>query len=296
MQRAWSYSCCVRGSDTINRACKERGHTVVVSEGQTPSTEHAKSVVIQLLCQRVRHHQQSKQRAWSYSCCVRGSDTINRACKERGHTVVVSEGQTPLTEHAKSVVIQLLCQRVRHHQQSMQRAWSYSCCVRGSDTINRACKERGHTVVVSEGQTPLTEHAKSVVIQLLCQRVRHHQQSMQRAWSYSCCVRGSDTINRASKERGHTVVVSEGQTPSTEHAKSVVIQLCQRVRHHQQSKQRAWSYSCCVRGSDTINRASKERGHTVVVSEGQTAVCQRVRRHTKNAVALSQINTASKVT
>ena len=90
--------------------------------------------------------------------------------------------EAPLTEQAKSVVIQLLCQRVRHHQQSKQRAWSYSCCVRGSDTINRASKERGHTVVVPEGQTPLTEQAKSVVIQLLCQRVRHHQQSKQRAW------------------------------------------------------------------------------------------------------------------
>ena len=57
-------------------------------EEEAPSTEQAKSVVIQLLCHRVRHHQQSKQRAWSYSCCVRGLATINRASKERGHTVV----------------------------------------------------------------------------------------------------------------------------------------------------------------------------------------------------------------
>ena len=119
-------------------------------EEETPSTEQAKSVAIHLLCQRVRHHQQSKQRAWPYSC-VRGSDTINRASKERGHTLVVSEGQTPSTEQAKSVAIHLLCQRVRHHQQSKQREWPYSC-VRGSDTINRASKESGHTVV-SEGET-----------------------------------------------------------------------------------------------------------------------------------------------
>ena len=46
------------GRGTINRANKERGHIAV--------------------CQRVRHHQQSKQRAWSYSC--------------------VSEGETPSTE------------------------------------------------------------------------------------------------------------------------------------------------------------------------------------------------------
>ena len=54
---------------------------------------------------------------------------------------------------------------------------------------------------------------------------------------------------QAKRVHGHTVVVSEGETPSTEQAKNVVIQLCQRVR-----------------------------------------------RHTKNAVALSQISTASKVT
>ena len=91
----------------MNRASKERGHTVVVSEGETPSTEQAKSVAIQLLCQRVRHHQQNKQRAWPYSCCVRRRDIINRASKERGHTVVVSEGETSSTEQAKSVAIQL---------------------------------------------------------------------------------------------------------------------------------------------------------------------------------------------
>ena len=52
----------------------DSGAKTVVSniEEETSSTEQAKSVAIQLLCQRVRHHEQSKQRAWPYSCCVRG--------------------------------------------------------------------------------------------------------------------------------------------------------------------------------------------------------------------------------
>ena len=42
-------ACSVDGDSTNNRVSRERGHTVVVSEGETSSAEQAKNVAIQLL-------------------------------------------------------------------------------------------------------------------------------------------------------------------------------------------------------------------------------------------------------